>query len=112
MTEIMVEFGLPMGPATLSDLTGIDINYHVSKTFEKRLGERYKIHPLMELIYQTGYYGRKTGSGYYDYSGEEPVPNPKVKDVIKRYLEENNITPIERSEQEIIDVMMALAGNM
>ena len=38
--EAMVDFGMPMGPATLADLTGIDINYHVNKTFEKRLGER------------------------------------------------------------------------
>ena len=45
----ILEFGMPMGPAALADLTGIDINYHVNKTFEKRLGERYKIHPLTEL---------------------------------------------------------------
>ena len=38
----MMDFGMPMGPATLADLTGIDINYHVNKTFEKRLGERYR----------------------------------------------------------------------
>ena len=36
--EAMVDFGMPMGPATLSDLTGIDINYHVNKTFEKTTG--------------------------------------------------------------------------
>ena len=57
----MVDFGMPMGPATLADLTGIDINYHVGKTFEKRLGERYKVHPLTEVVYKTGCYGRKTG---------------------------------------------------
>ncbi|MGD9139540.1 MAG: 3-hydroxyacyl-CoA dehydrogenase NAD-binding domain-containing protein, partial [Desulfobacterales bacterium] len=32
----ILEFGMPMGPATLADLTGIDIGYHVNKTFEKR----------------------------------------------------------------------------
>jgi len=41
----MTEFGMPMGPAALSDLTGIDINYHVNRTFEKRLGARWKVHP-------------------------------------------------------------------
>ncbi|MGD9290902.1 MAG: 3-hydroxyacyl-CoA dehydrogenase NAD-binding domain-containing protein, partial [Desulfobacterales bacterium] len=79
----MLEFGMPMGPATLADLTGIDIGYHVNKTFEKRLGERYKVHPLTELIYQTGCYGRKTGAGYFDYSGDQPVPNPKVTGVVE-----------------------------
>ncbi len=79
----MTDFGMPMGPATLADLTGIDINYHVNRTFEKRLGERYKIHPLTERIYQTGCYGRKTGAGYFDYSGDQPVPNPKVVNVVQ-----------------------------
>ncbi|HDM09263.1 MAG TPA: 3-hydroxyacyl-CoA dehydrogenase, partial [Desulfobacteraceae bacterium] len=100
--EAMVDFGMPMGPATLADLTGIDINYHVAKTFEKRLGPRYKVHPLTELIYKTGCYGRKTGSGYFDYSGEKPVPNPKVQEVVKRYLEEQGVKPREMSKQEII----------
>ncbi len=48
------DFGMPMGPAELDDLTGIDIGYHVRKTFEQRLGDRYKVHPLTEIIYQTG----------------------------------------------------------
>ncbi len=82
--RVMKDFGMPMGPAELSDLTGIDINYHVNKTFEQRLGDRYKIHPLTELIYQTGCYGRKTGAGYMDYSGDRPVPNKKVVDVVQK----------------------------
>jgi 3-hydroxyacyl-CoA dehydrogenase/enoyl-CoA hydratase/carnithine racemase len=106
-----LDFGMPMGPATLADLTGIDIGYHVGKTYEKRLGDRYKMHPLTELIYQTGCYGRKTGAGYFDYSGDQPVPNPKVMEVIQNYLKENNVAPKEMSNQEIMDAMMALAIN-
>jgi 3-hydroxyacyl-CoA dehydrogenase len=107
----MLDFGMPMGPATLADLTGIDINYHVNKTFEKRLGERYKMHPLTELIYQTGCYGRKTGAGYFDYSGDKPVPNPKLVEVVQNYLKDNGVTPKEMPKQEIIDTMLALGIN-
>jgi len=107
----MVDFGMPMGPATLSDLTGIDINYHVAKTFERIMGERYRIHPLTELIFRTGCYGRKTGSGWFDYSGEKPVPNPKVFEVVKNYLKENGISPKKMSKQEIVDLMLANAIN-
>jgi 3-hydroxyacyl-CoA dehydrogenase/enoyl-CoA hydratase/carnithine racemase len=105
--EAMVDFGMPMGPATLSDLTGIDINYHVARTFEKRLGERYRVHPLTEVVYRTGCYGRKTGAGYFDYSQEPPVPNPKVMDAIQKYLRENRISPKTVSRQEVIDLMLA-----
>ncbi len=107
----MLEFGLPMGPATLSDLTGIDIGYHVGKTFEKRLGERYRVHPLTEAIYRTGCYGRKTGTGYFDYSGDRPVPNPIVVGVVQKYLRENDVAPKDMSKAEIIDAMLALGIN-
>jgi 3-hydroxyacyl-CoA dehydrogenase/enoyl-CoA hydratase/carnithine racemase len=109
--EAMLDFGMPMGPATLADLTGIDINYHVNKTFEKRLGERYKIHPLTEVIYKTGCYGRKTGAGYMDYSVDPPVPNKKVVDAVQEYLKDNNVVPKEMPRQDIIDAMLALGIN-
>ncbi|MGB5747225.1 MAG: 3-hydroxyacyl-CoA dehydrogenase NAD-binding domain-containing protein [Desulfobacterales bacterium] len=107
----MIEFGMPMGPATLADLTGIDINYHVNKTFEKRLGERYKVHPITEVIYQTGCYGRKTGAGYFDYSSGQPVPNPKVVDAVQKYLKDNNVSRKQMSQEEVIDIMLALGIN-
>lgn len=109
--EAMLDFGMPMGPATLADLTGIDINYHVNRTFEKRLGDRYKVHPLTEVVYNTGCYGRKTGSGYFDYSGDKPVPNQKVVEAIKGYLEEQGVVPKKMSWQEIVDAMLALGIN-
>ncbi|MEW6111371.1 MAG: 3-hydroxyacyl-CoA dehydrogenase NAD-binding domain-containing protein [Thermodesulfobacteriota bacterium] len=111
MERVVKEFGMPMGPAALADLTGIDINYHVGKTFEQRLGERYKVHPLTELIYQTGCYGRKTGAGYMDYSGPNPVPNPKVIEVVQKYYADNSVQPKKVPDQEIVDAMLALGIN-
>lgn len=109
--RVMKDFGMPMGPAELSDLTGIDINYHVNKTFQQKLGDRYNIHSLTELVYQTGCYGRKTGAGYMDYSGPKPVPNKKVVDVVQGYLQEKGVSPKKVSDQEIVDAMLALAIN-
>jgi len=109
--KAMKDFGMPMGPAELTDLTGIDINYHVNKTFEERLGDRYRMHPLTELIYQTGCYGRKTGAGYMDYTGGRPVPNKKVVDVVQQYLSDNGVSPKQVSDREIVDAMLALAIN-
>ncbi len=109
--DAIVNFGMPMGSSILMDLVGIDINYHVNKTYEKKLGARYKVHPLLEVIYNTGCYGRKTGAGYLDYSVNPPVPNKKVVDAIRQYLKDNGVVPKESSEQEIIDSMLALAVN-
>ncbi len=103
--------GCPWAPATLSDLTGIDIGYHVGKNFEKSFGDRWKMSPLYELVYQTGCYGRKTGAGWFDYSGEKPVPNPKVVAVVQKYLKEKGVTPKSMTPKEIVDRMMARAIN-
>jgi len=109
--EAVLDFGLPMGPATLGDLTGLDINYHVIRNFERSLGERWTISPIYEIVYQTGCYGRKTGAGWFDYSGEKPVPNPKVQDAIKKYLKEKKIQHKKLSQREIVDRMLARAIN-
>ena len=109
--EAMMDFGLPMGPATLGDLTGMDINYHVVKTFEKAFGERWKMNPFYERVYQTGCYGRKTGAGWFDYSGEKPVPNPKVMAMIENVLKEKGVGPKAMTPKEIVDRMMARAIN-
>jgi len=109
--EAMLDFGMPMGPATLADLTGIDIGYHVNRTFETKLGERYKVHPLSEMIYQTGCYGRKTGAGYFDYSGDQPVPNPQIAEVIQRYLDDHGISAREATNEEVVDFMLASGIN-
>jgi 3-hydroxyacyl-CoA dehydrogenase/enoyl-CoA hydratase/carnithine racemase len=109
--EAVLDFGMPMGPATLSDLTGIDIGYHVGRNFEKSFGDRWKMSPIYELVYQTGCYGRKTGAGWLDYSGEKPVPNPKVQEVVKKYLKEKGIKSKKSSHKEIVDRMLARAIN-
>ena len=109
--EAILDFGMPMGPATLSDLTGIDIGYHVGKNFERSFGERWNVSPIYELVHQTGCYGRKTGAGWYDYSGEKPIPNVRVREVIKDFLEEKGIKAKKLPHKEIVDRMLARAIN-
>lgn len=81
----------------LSDLTGIDINYHVNRTLESAC-ERWKaIHPLTEA---TGCYGcRKTGSGHMDYSGPTPKAQP-CAEVVWAFLQAHGAqsrNPAQRS---------------
>jgi 3-hydroxyacyl-CoA dehydrogenase len=109
--EALLDFGMPMGPAILSDLTGIDIGYHVGKNFEKSFGERWKMSSIYELVYQTGCYGRKTGAGWYDYGGEKPLANARVQEVIKKFLKEKKIQARKSSHKEIVDRMLARAIN-
>ena len=67
--------GYPMGPFTLCDFVGIDTLYRISEImFEEYREERYAPPPLLKRIVALGRFGRKTGKGFYDWSGERPAP--------------------------------------
>ena len=69
--------GYPMGPFTLCDFVGVDTLYRIAEImFEEYREDRYAPPPLLKRIVALGRFGRKTGKGFYDWSGERPVPLP------------------------------------
>ena len=67
--------GYPMGPFTLCDFVGIDTLYKISEImYDEYREERYAPPPLLRRMVALGHYGRKTGKGFYDWSGDSPVP--------------------------------------
>ena len=76
-TGMALGCGYPMGPFILCDFVGIDTLYKISEImFDEYREERYAPPPLLKRIVALGRYGRKTGQGFYDWSGEKPVPLP------------------------------------
>jgi 3-hydroxybutyryl-CoA dehydrogenase len=68
--------GYPMGPFTLLDFVGLDTTYFITKVmYEEYQEKRFAAPPLLRKMVLAGRLGRnKTGTGFYDYSGEKPVP--------------------------------------
>lgn len=77
--KAMVAFGMPMGPFTLADTVGNDVGYKVAKNFEEAYGARMQPPMIIEAIYEHGFYGKKSGKGFYVYSGKRKKPNPELK---------------------------------
>lgn len=70
-TAMKLGLNHPMGPFTLSDLTGIDVVYYVLEYFRREMGDQYAPPLLLKQMVQAGYLGRKSGHGWYDYSQPE-----------------------------------------
>jgi len=74
-TAMALGCGYPMGPFLLCDFVGIDTLHKISEImYDEYREERYAPPPLLRRIVSMGRYGRKSGQGFYDWSGEKPVP--------------------------------------
>ena len=63
----------PMGPLELADFVGLDTTYAIANImFEEYREARYAPPPLLKKMVIAGYHGRKSGRGFYDYSGQTP----------------------------------------
>ncbi|MHA2042276.1 MAG: 3-hydroxyacyl-CoA dehydrogenase family protein [Candidatus Thorarchaeota archaeon] len=73
-----IKMGLnwPMGPLTLADFVGLDTMLYISDYFVDEFKDsKYRAPALLRKMVRAGWLGRKTGKGFYDYSGDKPVPN-------------------------------------
>ncbi len=79
-TAMQLGTGYPMGPFVLGDFVGLDTLYYIAEImFDEYREKRFAPPPLLKRMYLAGYHGRKSGRGFYDYSGDEPVVSDFVR---------------------------------
>src|SRR6201987_3803119 len=71
--------GYPMGPFTLLDFVGLETTYYITHVMYDEFKERRFASPLLlKRLVMAGWYGRKTGKGFYDYSDPNSPKANKV----------------------------------
>jgi 3-hydroxybutyryl-CoA dehydrogenase len=75
-TAVRLGLNWPMGPLTLLDFVGLDTALHISDYFVDEFKDsKYRAPTLLRKMVRAGWLGRKSGMGFYDYSGDKPKPN-------------------------------------
>jgi 3-hydroxybutyryl-CoA dehydrogenase len=74
-TGMMAGASHPMGPLTLADFVGLDTLSAIADVMVDAYGEeRFAAPETLKKMVSAGDFGRKSGRGFYDYSGDQPVP--------------------------------------
>jgi 3-hydroxyacyl-CoA dehydrogenase/enoyl-CoA hydratase/3-hydroxybutyryl-CoA epimerase len=95
LEEVMLDFGMPMGPMRLLDEVGLDVSLHVAATLAAHFGERMKVPSCLNKMIGAGLLGRKNGSGFYLHAkSKEAKPNPQVS----AYVQSQKASEVTREE--------------
>ena len=76
--NVVVKWGMPMGPLRLIDEIGVDITVDIGSTLEKAYGRRHHVPTVLLWLRDRQMLGRKTGAGFYKYDGKAQMPNDSL----------------------------------
>ncbi len=110
MTELG---GFKMGPFTLMDFIGHDVNYVVTETVFQSFfyDPRYKPAFAQKRLLEAGWLGRKTGRGFYNYNSTE-MPQPNKNETLGLYIVERVVAMLINEAAEALHLNIATAKDL
>lgn len=107
LDRAMTQWGMAMGPATVMDLSGLDIGYKARRQNPNPPDDPGFFRPA-DLLVEHGFLGRKSGRGFYRYDPETGTASedPGVVDLIRQEAKRLGIGPRNLSDTEIQDNMI------
>jgi 3-hydroxyacyl-CoA dehydrogenase len=105
---VMRDFGFPMGPFAMSDLSGLDVGWHIQRA---RAAEAMARTDVLERLVEQKRLGQKTMAGFFKYDksvgkGREPIADPAVEQLFAEEAKRAGVTPREVSDDAIRDRLL------
>ena len=106
-------FGYPMGPYAVADLAGLDIGWANRKRLAPTRDPKERYVEIADRICERGWFGQKTGRGFYLYPDGARVgtPDPEVEAIIAEERARKGIAPRDFGEEEILRRYLAAMIN-
>ena len=104
--EALEGFGFAMGPFKVGDLAGLDIGWATRKRKAATRSSDERYIPISDRICENGWFGRKTGKGFYVYDGKTATPNPEVANIINAERLKAGVPVQVFAHDEIVDRYM------
>jgi 3-hydroxyacyl-CoA dehydrogenase len=107
------EFGYPIGPFQMSDLAGGDIGWATRKRRAATRDPRARYVQIADRLCERGWFGQKTGRGYYLYpdGARAGTPDPEVEAIVAAERQRAGIAPRSFTDEEIVRRYMAAMIN-
>jgi 3-hydroxyacyl-CoA dehydrogenase len=101
--KVMVDFGYPVGPFAVNDMSGLDISYDTRKR-RAAADPNYRGLPITDRLVEMGRLGQKTGKGWYRYEKGDrtPIVDPEVHQTIKDVAKEKGFQQRTFTDEEIL----------
>ncbi|HWE15831.1 MAG TPA: 3-hydroxyacyl-CoA dehydrogenase NAD-binding domain-containing protein [Hyphomicrobiaceae bacterium] len=101
--KVMVDFGYPVGPFAVNDMSGLDISYDTRKRRAQE-NPNYRGLPITDRLVEMGRLGQKTGKGWYRYEKGDrtPIVDPETHAVIKQVAAEKGFEQRSFTDEEIL----------
>lgn len=100
--QALERFGMAMGPFRMLDMVGNDIPWQARQQRYAQQAEPRR--NLADWICERGWFGQKTGLGWYRHEAgvKPPLPNPELPTLVAEFAQENGIAPIELDDDTIV----------
>ena len=110
--KVMEEFGYPVGPFKVNDMSGLDVSYDTRKR-RAAANPQYRDLPITDVIVEAGRLGQKTGAGWYRYEKGDRTPHsdPSLHTLLKETATKLGIQQRTFTNEEILHRLLFGAIN-